>query len=81
MSDKLNNSACDTVPGINKRKIYFEKHLLGIPWWSSGLDSALLLQGSLGLIPGWGTKIPRAKVCGQKKKHLFFSPLVVIQSF
>ena len=32
----------------------------GIPWQSSGLDSVLPLQGGLGSIPGWGTKILQA---------------------
>ena len=40
---------------------------LGIPWQSSGQDSALSLRGP-DLIPGWGTKIPQAMQCGFKKK-------------
>ena len=39
----------------------------GLPWWSSGYDSASNAQGT-GLISGWGTKILHAMWLGQKKK-------------
>ena len=39
----------------------------GLPWWSSGQDSALSLW-ALGSIPGWGNKIPHARHCSQKQK-------------
>ena len=28
--------------------------------------------GGMGLIPGWGTKIPHAVRCGQKKKSILY---------
>ena len=33
---------------------------VGLPWWSSGSDSALLLQGGMGSIPVWGSRILHA---------------------
>ena len=41
---------------------------LGLPWSSSGSDSLLPLQGGTGLIPGWGTKIPRSSAAKKKGK-------------
>ena len=32
----------------------------GLPWWSSGKESALQCMGCTGLIPGQGIKIPHA---------------------
>ena len=40
---------------------------LRLPWWPSGQDSALPLQG-VGVSPGWGTKILHASWLGQKGK-------------
>ena len=40
--------------------LVFQKYFLGLPWWSSGWDFALPMQGarvrSLGLVPGQGTR-------------------------
>ena len=44
---------------------------LGHLWLSSGQDSALLLQGVSGSIPGRRTKIPHALQGSQKKKKKF----------
>ena len=44
------------------------KRLAGIPWWSSGQDSALHCHG-LGSMPGWGTMILQAAHHGQKEKR------------
>ena len=35
----------------------------GLPWWSSGWDSTLPLQGGLGSIPGLGLGSPIPFVC------------------
>ena len=40
----------------------------GLPWWSSGSNSALPMQGGMGLMPGQGTETPYASQSGQKKK-------------
>ena len=48
-----------------------KKRLWGIPWWSSGKDSASP-AGDTGSTPGQGTKIPYAAWLGQKKKRLCF---------
>jgi len=37
----------------------------GLPWWSSGYNAMLPMQGDTGSIPGWGTKIPHAMQCDQ----------------
>ena len=49
---------------------------LGTPWWSSGWDSALPLQGGTSLIPGQGTRILHAMQYSQKKKRLLTSFLI-----
>ena len=46
---------------------------LGTPWWSSGWDSALPLQGGTSLIPGQGTRILHAMQYSQKKKRLLMN--------
>ena len=41
-------------------------HSLGLPWWSSGRDSALPLQGArIRTLVG---KVPHTVQCGKKKK-------------
>ena len=58
-----------------------------VPWWSRGQDSAVTAEGS---IPGWGTKLPQALRCHQKKKKkrenrflfvLFFTHFLQSQAF
>ena len=44
---------------------WLEPELRELPWWASGWDSTSN-AGGMGLIPGWGTKIPHATRCGQK---------------
>ena len=41
--------------------------MCGIPWWSSGLDSSLPLQGTWVWFPGQGTKILHATKYSQKQ--------------
>ena len=38
----------------------------GLPWWSSGYDSALPRPGARGSVPGQGTEIPYAMRHNQK---------------
>ena len=45
---------------------------LGLPCWSSGDDSAYLRD--VGLVPGWGTKIPHALRHDQTKPNQKISP-------
>ena len=66
------------VTGISSEMLFILSYtynlnmdLLGIPWWSSGQDSALPQQGIWGLIPGRGTKILQAAQCGQITMELF----------
>ena len=40
------------------RKSCFKRKGLGLPYWSSGEDSVLPMQGGLGSILERGTKIP-----------------------
>ena len=41
---------------------------LRLPWWSTGGDYMLPMQGVWVSIPGWGTKIPDTMEHSQKKK-------------
>ena len=43
---------------------------MGLPWWSTGWDSVLPLQGERVLIAGGGTRISHATWRGQKKKRM-----------
>ena len=51
-----------------KLKSIFKKEKQGIPWWSRWLGHHPSTAGDTGSIPGWGTKIPKAFQCCQKKK-------------
>ena len=42
------------------RLFQYKSKFLGLPWWSSGKESALQHVGNMGSIPGQGTKIPHA---------------------
>ena len=44
-----------------------ERLSLGLPWWSSGWDSVLQMQGTQVSALVGGTKIPHGMQCGQKK--------------
>ena len=50
---------------------------LGIPWRSSGYDSAFTAKGS-GSVPGWGTKIPydAHQILKKKKKGEHLIPVI-----
>ena len=58
--------------GLNRvtNHFTFKNVQLGLPWWSSGEDSALPMGVGVGVssIPGQGTKIPDASQPGKKKK-------------
>ena len=47
---------------MGREKISQEKTPLGLPWWSSGLEAMLPLQGA------WVGLVLRAFQCGQKEK-------------
>lgn len=52
----------------------------GIPWRSSGYDSAFTAKGS-GSVPGWGTKIPQdACQILKKKKGQHLVPVIFFTS-
>ena len=40
----------------------------GISWWFTDQDLVFSLPWAWDSIPSWGTKIPQAARCGQKKK-------------
>ena len=48
------------------------KRPTGLPWWCSGYDCMLPLQGGVGPIPGQGTKILLAVGHGQKNSIFFY---------
>lgn len=51
--------------------IYVLKNWEKIPWGSNGLGLCASSAGALGLIPGWGKKIPKASWhCQKKQKEL-----------
>ena len=45
---------------LGKQRKFYNLKEGGLPLPSSGWDFMLSLQGSVSLIPGWGTKIPNA---------------------
>ena len=50
-----------------KKSSWTIKTLLGIPFWSSGLELQALTSEGPGAIPGQGTKIPQ--LCSMAKKQ------------
>ena len=57
-----------TLPSEPPGKSNARNLLLGRPWQTSGQVSQFLLQGAWGSIPGGGTKILHAKLCGPSQK-------------
>ena len=47
-----------------------DAYTMGLPWWSSGLDYMLLLQGAWIRSLVGGTKIPHAAPCSQNFKKM-----------
>ena len=61
------NTSCTWINATGQVEVNI-KEIKGIPWWSSGKNSMLLLPWPWDLIPDQGTKIPQAVLCASKQR-------------